>query len=393
MTQTPPLSGVKVLDLGQLIAGPYCTKLLADLGADVIKVERTESGDPARRIGPFPDDLPHPEKSGLYLYLNAGKRSVTLDLKSQTGQALFGRLVEWADIIVHNFAPQEMPELGLEYARLEQLKPSLVMTSISNFGQSGPYRDYSASDMTLFAGGGLMYQIGFPEMPPLRFGGSIVQYSGGLSAFTATLMALHYAESAGIGQHVDLSLMEVIASNHFQSIVEWVYAGIEHKRNRAMNIYPTTDGYVNATFQPHMWSRFPKAVEMPELLDDPRFQTVEGRRINHEDFELILLPWMIEHTKEEVYHKGQAARLPFGYMASVEDLANSGQYKARGFFREIEHPVAGRQTYPGLPIQMGEAPLRSGRAPLLGEHNAEVYCGMLGYTKSDLVQLRQSGVI
>ncbi|MBI4496492.1 MAG: CoA transferase, partial [Chloroflexi bacterium] len=369
MAATLPLAGVKVLDLGQMVAGPYCTKLLAGLGAEVIKVERPGPGDPARRVGPFPDDVPDAEKSGLYLYLNTAKRSITLNLKTETGKAILRRLVEWADVVVENFEPRVLPELGLDYASLERIKPSLVMTSITNFGQDGPYRDYRGTEMTIFAAGGLMYQIGFPELPPLKFGGNIVQYSGGLSAFTATLFALYHAEMTGVGQHVDVSLAEVIASNHFQSVVEYIYTGMEHKRNRTMMIFPTQDGYVNATTQAHMWPRFPGVVGMPELLEDPRFQTVEGRRQYHDELEAMLLLFMVEHTKEEVYHMGQAAHLPFGYMASVEDLTNSAQYQARGFFVEMDHPAAGKQTYPGTPLRVGQSPWQHGRAPLLGEHN------------------------
>jgi len=393
MQHATPLNGLKVLDLGHWIAGPYCTKLLAGLGANVIKVERPDGGDPARRAGSFPEDRPHPEKSGLYLYLNTGKRSITLNLKSPTGKSLFRQLAQWADVIVENFAPRVMPSLGLGYAHLEEIKPSLVLTSISNFGQTGPYRDYRGNDMTIFAAGGLMHQFGLPEMPPLRFGGNIVQYSGGLAAFAATLIAFYHAELTGEGQQVDISLQEVLACHHFQGMVEYEYTGRDRTRNRTMLIFPASDGWVNAMFFPYMWNRVPDALGMPELLDDPRFRTEESRIQHFQEFETLLLPWMLSHTKEEIYHIGQKARLPFGYLADAKDLIDSPQYRARGFFKVLDHPFAGRQTYPGTPLRVGDVEWQHDRAPLLGEHNEEVYCGLLGYCRADLARLRQNGVI
>ncbi|MBI4498486.1 MAG: CoA transferase [Chloroflexi bacterium] len=388
-----PLDGLKVLDLGQHIAAPYCAKLLATLGAEVIKIEPPAGGDPARRAGPFPDDLPHPEKSGLYLYLNTGKRGITLDLTSTTGKQIFKELVGWADVVVENFSPQVLPSLGLGYEVLEQVNPRVVLTSISNFGQTGPYRDSAAEEITLWALGGLMYQAGLPEYPPLKFGPPVVQYSGGLSAFTATMMAVTYADLTGIGQQVDVALLEVVASNHFQSIVEYTYTGSVHQRNRAMMILPALDGWVSAPALARHWVRFPDVIGMPELREDPRFATELARRQNADDLEAITIGWMADRTKEEIYRVGQSHHMPWSYVASVADLVNSPQYQARGFFAELDHPAAGKQLYPTLPMRIGDAPPVLGRAPLLGEHNPQVYGDLLGYSPADLVRLRERGVI
>jgi len=190
------LSGVKVLDLTWYIAGPYCTKLLASSGAEVLKIEKPAEGDPARRIGPFLGDDPHPEKSGLFLYLNTGKRSITLDLKTGAGKGIFKELAREADLVVESFSPGTMARLGLEYETLEKLNPRLVMTSISNFGQNGRYRDYRSAHLVHNAAGGWMYSIGEPHREPLQVGGWVAYYVAGVSAAVATAAALYHQRAS-----------------------------------------------------------------------------------------------------------------------------------------------------------------------------------------------------
>ena len=192
-----PLEGVRVVDLTHYMAGPFCTKLLADFGADVIKIERPSGGDPTRRMGPFHGDDPHPEKSALFLHLNTNKRSVTLDLQAEAGKRVLQRLLEKADILVESFRPGVMAELGFDYATLEVEHPHLVMTSISNFGQSGTYRDLKGSDLTLFAMGGSMNINGSAEREPLKMAGNVISYHAGATAAYATLLALYEAELSG----------------------------------------------------------------------------------------------------------------------------------------------------------------------------------------------------
>src|SRR5579883_3454376 len=208
-----PLEGVRVLDLTRHVAGPLCTKLLADYGADVIKIEQPRRGDPARWIAPFLRDIPHPERSGLFLHLNTNKRGLTLDLKSDTGRAIFFKLLPAADIVVENFSPRVMPSLGLDYAALSRIKPALVMTSISNFGQTGPYRDRKASDLILYAMGHEMWGTGQPDSEPAGMANKLSLHIAGLVSYMATLGAFYGAEFQGVGQHVDVSIMEVLASS------------------------------------------------------------------------------------------------------------------------------------------------------------------------------------
>ena len=387
------LSDVKVLDLTQHISGPYCTKLMASLGAEVIKIEKPGEGDISRKLGPFLHDEPHPEKSGLFLYLNTDKKSITLNLKTQIGVRILKDLVREVDVLVESFEPTVMPSLGLDYDTLEKINPRLVMTSVSNFGQTGPYRDYKASEITLFSMSGLMYVLGQEDHEPLKFGGSPGQYMAGIAAFSSTMVALHYVERTGIGQHVDLSIMECLSSSHFQQLVEYQYTGVIQNRVGAMMIFPCKDGFVAFAAQQRQWPRLAAVLGMPELLEDPRFSTMESRRMHADELAAYILPWMIERSKEEIYHAGQAAGLPVDYIATAEDLLKSPQYKDWGFFVDIEHPAAGRLTYPGTPFRMGNLNRRQDRAPLLGEHNEEILCCHLGYTKDDLVRLRASGII
>ncbi len=386
------LAGLRVLDLTHHVAGPYCTKWLASLGADVIKVERPGSGDVARHIGPFPQGGPHLEKSGLFLYLNTGKRSVTLDLKSEVGRALLMRLVTKADMVVENFEPRVLSSLGLDYANLTAANSRVVLTSISNFGQTGPYRDLKASEIVIFAMGGLMYLVGLPDEAPLKFGGYQSLYIGGLAAFGATMLALTHAELTGEGQHVDVSLFEGMACNHFQSLVQYEYCGDIARRAPAFGVLPCADGFVGMVVFDQHWPRFVDMIDLPELRDE-RFSTLEGRIANHEDIEAAILSWTIQRTKQEIYTMGQKAGLPGAFFANIDDLLVSPQYLDRHFFTEIAHPVAGAYLYPGSPLRFdGEVPTLR-RAPLLGEHNEEVFCGELGLDRRDLDSLMQRGVV
>jgi crotonobetainyl-CoA:carnitine CoA-transferase CaiB-like acyl-CoA transferase len=367
----PPLTGIRVIDFTHYIAGPVCTKLLAQLGAEVIKIERPGVGDGSRRLGPFSGGVPHPEKSGLFLYLNTGKKSITLDLKNPAERRRLLALIEDADLLVESFAPRVMPSLGLGFATLHRAHPRLVYTSISNFGQWGPYRDLKATEITGFALGGLMYLIGYPDRPPLKFGAHPALYMAGLAGFCGSLAALLHAEATGHGQHVDVSIQEAVASSHFQALDQYDYLGTVLRRNYMMMSFPCADDFVGCAIQPHQWPRFVELVDIPELRQITGGSILD-RQENSELIETLILPWMLRRTKTEIYHLGQEAGLPFSYVATIKDLLESPQYRARGFFTRIDHPLAGTLTYPGIPYRMPGVPPVERRAPLLGEHTTEV---------------------
>ena len=401
------LSDVKVLDLTWHIAGPYCTKLLADYGAEVIKVEKPGEGDPTRRMGPFFKDDPHREKSGFFLHLNTNKKGITLNLKSATGKKIIKELVSNVDILVESFSPRVMPSLGLDYRALKQINPKLVMVSISNFGQSGPYRDFKASEIVEFAMGGEMYSTGIADREPLKLGGNVTQYQAGTVAAVATMGALYSAELQGTGQHVDISIMETQAGGGDRRaffLLGYACAGAITTRwpppresvrmvILPQGVYPCKDGFINTLSLPQWWPRYLEAMEMPELKDDPRFQNIFSMEAGLE-FDAIWYSWLADHTREELFEKFLKVNIASAPVSSPEDVVNNRHLKARGFFAEIDHPKTGKVAYPGAPFKMTETTWQARRpAPLLGEHNKEVYCDLLRYADGELVKLGEDGVI
>ncbi len=394
------LSGMKVLDLTHYIAGPFCTKLLADYGADVIKIERPGNGDGARHVGPFPGDIPDPEKSGLFLYLNTNKRSITLNLKTQTGVDILKKLVKQADILVESFSPGVMSGLGLDYQTLKQIKPQLVMTSLSNFGQSGPYRDWKATEITLYALSGQMYKLGDSAREPLKHALNVTQYYAGKIASLVTLAAALRAGDKSLGEYIDTSIFEILVCDIDNAIVDYDYGGEKGTRRISKDRpfppfggFPVKDGYVAFQGAERWMPRLFAMIGKPELKDDPRFSKPANRKKHEAELNELLFSWLLDHTKQEVFEAGGNARHPVAPVFNTEDLVKDSHYAERGTFIEIEHPVAGTLTYPGAPFKMSEAGFAIRRpAPLLGEHNEEIYGG-LGYSAKDLAILRSCGVI
>ena len=379
-----PLSDLRVIDLSQGIAGPYCTKLLADFGADVIKVERPGSGDYARRLGPFPGDISHPEKSGLFLFLNTNKRGITLDLKTAEGVEALKKLVKEADILVESFKPGVMASLGLDYDTLSKLNPNLLMTSVSNFGQTGPYRDYRASEITLYATGGRMSASGLPDLYPLKLGGNHVQYQAGNNAAMATLFAWHARQHQETGgQHVDISIFETqmgSINGRTLGLLQYQYTGDKGQRLGGIRggypsgPYPCADGYISVSGGGQRWPLAVATLGMPELLDDPRFAPPMGQQDldAREEFDgTIWLPWLMERTKQQVVEQCQAHGLLISANNCIDAVVdNNPQMEFRKYFVEIDHPVAGKFRYPGAPIFNKDGWWSIRRpAPTLGQHN------------------------
>ena len=372
----------------------------------MVKVERPDGGDPARCLVPFFHDEPHVEGSGLFLHLNTNKKSVTLNLKTEAGRRILLDLVREADILVESFSPRVMPSLGLDYAALAAVNPRLVMASISNFGATGPYCDYKMAEVTLYALGGAMYATGLPEREPLKLGLTVEQFYAGMVCATATMGAFLGATAGGEGQHLDLSLFEIIVANQDRAVqTQMMYqytgavagragGGLGLGRNLLpVGVYPTADGYVQFfTLQPH-WERICRMVDRPDLVDDPHFTAPENFTANAEvkaEFDAILLEWLLRHSKQEVMEKAQACGYPCGAINKMADVFNDPHLRARGFLVEVEHPHTGPLTYPGAPFVMSETPWRASRAPLLGEHTREVL-GRLGYGEADVARLRAEG--
>ena len=394
------LDGLKVLDLTHYVAGPYATRLMAAQSAEVIKVERPATGDGARRIGPFPDDVPHPEKSALFLYLNTGKKSVTLNLKDGASKPILRSLLEWADVLVENFCPGVMSRLGLDYGSVSTVNPSLVMTSVSNFGQTGPYRDYGAREINLYAMGGLMYITGDPEREPLHMAARLAQYGAGQNAFAGTLGALLHRDITGIGQHVDVAISEYLATILENALSQYSYTGSNFRRtgNRgygraAWGPYPCQDGYVGVIAGPdHKWPEMAELMGIAELAEE-RFGDRAGRAENADELDSLMLPWLMRHDRHEIFERAQHRGLAFAYVAAPEDILGWEHLRERGFFGSVEHPKAGGLEYPMMPWRVEDGGWELDAAPMLGQHNIDVYCGMLGYSKTELVRMRGMGVL
>jgi crotonobetainyl-CoA:carnitine CoA-transferase CaiB-like acyl-CoA transferase len=397
------LSDIKVLDLTWHVAGPYCTKLLADYGAEVIKVERPGTGDPSRKMGPFPGNRPDPEKSGLFLHLNTNKRGITLNLKSAKGKKILKQLVCDSDILVENFRPGVMERLGLDYETLAQMHPKLVMTSISNFGRTGPYRDYKASDIVEYALGGAMYSTGVPEREPLKLYENTIQHQAGACAAVATMIALYGADIHDRGEHVDISIMETQAGGIDRTptmriayqLTGDVNVRLPTTQAFASGVFPCKDGYVEMRGGSIWFPKMASMLGMPELLNHPRFSSLieQTKPEVAEEFLGILLPWLQERTKLEVWQAAQEKRMLSSPIYNPEDLVNDPHYHERRFWVDIEHPTAGPVTIPGAPFKMSKTPWRVKRpAPRLGEHNVEIL-GHLGNSEEDIVRLRQQGTI
>jgi crotonobetainyl-CoA:carnitine CoA-transferase CaiB-like acyl-CoA transferase len=394
-----PLSHLRVIDLTHYIAGPYCTKLMAGFGAEVIKIERIKTGDRMREIGPFFNNEPNPEKSIPFLVLNTGKKSITLNLKKDRGISILRRLVEDADVVIENFSPRVLPALGLDYDALRQINPRLVMTSISNFGQHGPYRDYQAEEIEMYAMSGLMYETGDPERPPLAAGPAVTQYSAGVSAYIATLVALFQRQTVGSGQHVDISIQEAAMNNIEVSLVESLHLDQVRKRKNDQHImvpwelYECADGEIALIGGPvRHWLKGARLFGEPEIVSE-KYRHILGRIENRREFESLLGKCVSQQTKQALFQAGQDRKLAFGVLSSLEEVAESPQHNHRQFFVNIDHPAVGIQPYCNAPFKMPASPWKTIRAPLLGEHNLEIYRDTVNLTDAEIKQLKDEEVI
>jgi len=398
------LAGLKVVELGGMVSAPYAAKLLADVGAEVIKIERPGAGDPARRRGPFPGNAPHPEKSGLYLYLNANKLGVTLDVSRPEGFELLERLASQTDVLLHNFTPPEMDRIGLGFERLSRVNPRLVMTSITPWGTTGPKRNWRAEDLTLWSASGICYVNGggvqYPEMPPLKAFGQQSGLQGGAHGALATMGAVLGRARDGEGQHVDVSIYESLTSQmelffEFWPYMKMVASRLGQRPIQPLEVMECADGYIYVCcVEEHQWRNFVELMGNPEWAGEEIFSDRLKRAANWDALKVFLEDWVEQQAVLDLYKKAQARRVPFAPVSTMGDLLNSEHLKHRGFFVEIAHPVAGTYKYPGAPLKYGRTPWEIRRpAPTLGQHNDEVFGSRLGLGANRLDELHRAGVI
>lgn len=396
------LDGVKVLEWSECVAGPFCSKLLADLGAEVIKVEKPRVGDISRRIGPFPNDFPHLERSALFLWTNTSKLGITLNVDDAYGRGIFLRLVEDVDILIEDKPMKVIEEMGLNYEHLKEVNPRLLFCSITPFGLSGPYRDYKAYPLNTFQSGGEGYitpgQTPFPERPPLKVGRFVGEYEIGTNTACAVLLALYYQRATGSGQMIDISKQEVFPFLNFWENNMYPNEGVIVNRTtrgyRIAGPIKCKDGYIE--FCPHRdaeWERLIDWIGHPAWAQDESLKDEAGREKRGVELRKQMESWFSQYSKEEAYYEAQARHIPISPSNSVEGIVNSKQLNYRNYFVEVEHPETGKLKYPSGPCHLSETPYRIRHAPMLGEHNAEIFCNRLGYSKQELVKLWQTRVI
>ena len=401
------LGGLRVLDLGPGIAPSFCAKLLADYGAEVIKVEPPGAGDPVRGMGPFVGDDAHSEKSIPFLYVNTGKRGVTLDYSTESGRAVLSGLLDEADVLVEGFSPSETQESAIKYRELSRSHPGLVVTSVTPFGQDGPYRDFQSTDIITCAMSGLMYHSGDSDKEPLRNALDQSLYVAGANAAAATLVAVFARLTSGEGQHVDVSVAECLAAHLVQPVPYYNYMGATKGRRPVRGsgfeeLMPARDGYVVPSVQGSQpWETVADLIGLEEL-HDPRFASGAGRIANGEELKALLVEGLAQWDRLPLFVASGERRLVFGMAQDAGDMVACPHLEARAFYHEVEHPVAGTATYPGMAAALfhstgsGQAPRPQQApvpAPLLGQHNAEIYVDELGMDAAELAALRYAGVI
>jgi crotonobetainyl-CoA:carnitine CoA-transferase CaiB-like acyl-CoA transferase len=392
------LAGYCALDLTDL-KGQLCGKLLRDLGMEVIKIE-PPGGDPVRRLGPFAHDQPHLEGSLRFAYLNAGKKSLTLDLTHPEGRALLLRLVEQADVLLESFAPGELDRLGLGPAVLRARNPRLVITSVTGFGQSGPYRDYLCPDLVAFAMGGLMYISGDPALPPVKAPETQAFYYASVCAALGTLLALWHRAQGGEGCGVDIAAQEAIAT-HEHLIRAFGFDGHSIRRHGSQhayvapaNIFPTRDGYVYLfVSRPHWPLLLALWPDHPPELDDPKWEPNEARRAQADWINEQLAQFTRQFTKEELTRLMQEHGVPCLPVNTPAEFMRDEQVRYRELFRPAAHPVLGEYVQVAFPVLLDGARLPPAPPPLLGQHTRELLTDRLGLSPTEVELLFAQGIV
>ena len=397
MTPALPLEGMKVLDFTQIMAGPFCAMLLADMGADVIKVEKPSGGDDTRRMGPpFING-----ESAAFLGINRNKRSIILDIKNERGVAIAHRMASEADVLIQNFRPGTLERVGLGYEDARKLNPALVYCNISGFGNTGPYKSRGGFDLVAQGMSGLMSITGLPDSDPVKVGVPIADLNAGMYAAYGILSAYISRLKTGKGQLVDTSLLEAgIAYTFWESAIFFATGqapspmGSAHRLSAPYQAFPTRDGYITigAANQAN-WERLCGAIDRPDLLQDPRFATNAERMANLDALIPTLEDTFAAHDTAHWLDALEKVGVPGGPINDIADVYADPQVQARQMMVEMEHPQAGRVRNIGIPVKLSDTPAEIRRpAPTLGQHTDEVL-SELGYTPAEIAALRESGAV
>jgi benzylsuccinate CoA-transferase BbsF subunit len=392
MTNQSVLQGIRILDFSWVLAGPYATRLLADFGAEVLKVQ------------PLLPEAEDKFSRGYYNTWNRNKLGITLNLNRPEGVALAKRLVGISDAVVENFTPRVMANWGLDYDSLRKVKPDLIMLSMSTMGGSGPWRDYTGFGPTIQAFSGITYLTSFPGQPPLGLGTSYADHIAGLVACLALLGAVEYRRRTGEGQYIDVSQAEAMASLLGDAILDYQIKGreVEPVGNSSTEAAPHgvyrcqgDDRWCAiAVFTDEEWLGFKRALGNPPWAEDKRFTTFTGRLKNKAKLDILVKEWTKKHTAEEAMSLLQKQGVAAGVVQSAGDLAEDPQLRERGFFIELDHPELGQTISDGVPIRLSDTPARYIRAaPVLGQDNDYVYGELLGMSQGKMATLAEQGII
>ena len=402
----PLLQGLRVLELGEFISAPYCGKLLADMGAEVVKIERAGFGDKARDYGPFLNDQPHLEHSGLYLYLNTNKQGITLNLETPTGKEILAGLIAQSDVFVHNLHPLDMDRLQMSWEDIRPHNQQIVMASITPFGLTGPYRNWKAYDINLAAAGGICEGLGNEDQEPLTFGTPEVGYFAGTAAASSILIAL-LAKMDGdgnpSGQHIDIAEAESMAGIYngpeaLMAVYQWRVT--RRTGHHALDFpYPNCilrckDGYIFVGApEGRQWRGILDLMGNPQWSQEPRFRDRTAMNNEYADeVDGYVEEWLLKHTKKELLDMALENRLPLAPVRGFDEVRGDPSLASQ--FVTVDREDTGPVTFPGPPYQLtgfDGGPLSP--APNMGQHNHDVYCGRLGYTQEELVKLHQTGII
>jgi len=393
------LEDVKVLDLSRVLAMPYCSMMLGDLGAEIIRVERPGVGDETRHWGPPWAG----EQSAYYLFTNRNKKSITVDLKKREGQEIIRRLALRSDILLENFLPGSLAEMNLGYEDIKAINPGIIYASVTGYGQYGPYRDLPGFDFIMQAQGGLMSIIGESDGPPMKVGVAIVDITAGLFVCSAILAALHHREKSGIGQYIDIALLDAQVAWLANQASNYLISGKVPRRsgNSHPNIVPyetfkAKDGVYIAlgVGNDNQWKKFCKLARIESLADDPRYVTNPKRVENRKELVSFLQEIFLKKTSEEWLKLLGEAEIPCGPINTIDRVFADPQILAREMLVEMEHPATGKFKLVGSPMKLSETPVQYRiPPPLLGEYTEEVLRDILKYDQDKIFRLREDKVI
>ena len=393
------LEDLKVLDFTRMYAGPFCPMLLAEMGADIIKVEIPGSGDAVRTLPPITDG----DESYIFVILNRGKKSITLNLASEKGRDICRQLVEKVDVVIENFAPGVMSRLGMGYEDLKKINPKIIYASLSGFGQNGQNSSLVAFDTVAQAMGGLMAVNGFPDSPPLKTAPALADFLGSYYTTISILSALHYRDVTGEGQSIDISLQDCVwALTSIQHSPGYFLTGeppqkIGNRQPEAtpFNVYPAKDGHiVIAIVTVGQWDKFASLIGRDDLVGDPRYRTVK-ERIKHIDMiDEMVEKWTKTKTIDEIQAEFKEVRLACSPVPTFDQVANDAHLLERDMISEVEQAISGTLKVPGSVFKMSQTPGDpTNPAPFLGEHNRDVYFDLLGFDADEVDKLKGDGVI